>query len=209
MIEERRSGAAAPAWARTIIGGTLMICLASPAWAHSESSVTGGFLAGVSHPLAGLDHLLAMVAVGLWGAFLGRPLIYLLPVIFPSVMAGGAILGMLGTSFPPVEIGIAFSVLLLGGLIAAAQSWPIWAASIVVGIFALFHGYAHGQELPVAADPVGYSLGFVLSTGLLHIFGIGLGFLTRLPGRLAILPRLIGGGIALAGVVFLYRAFAS
>lgn len=208
MIGKRRSeGPTSRACAA--FASALAVLAASPAWAHSESSVAGGFLAGFSHPLAGLDHLLAMVAVGLWGAFLGRPLIYLLPVIFPTVMAGGAVLGMLDMPFPPVEVGIAFSVLLLGGLIAAAASWPVWAASLVVGIFAMFHGYAHGQELPVAADPVGYSMGFVLSTGLLHMFGIGLGFLTRLPGRLALLPRLIGGGIALAGLLFLYRALAS
>ena len=193
-------------------GAAFALCLAllaaAPALAHSESSVAGGFLAGFTHPLYGLDHLLAMVAVGLWGAFLGRQLIYILPVIFPTVMAGGAILGMAGFELPPVELGIALSVLLLGGLIAAAQKLPIWAASAIVAVFAIFHGFAHGQELPVAADPVGYSAGFVLSTGLLHVAGIALGALTNLPRPFALIPRLLGGLIALAGLFFLYRVLA-
>lgn len=188
-------------------GATVVALLvAAPASAHGESSVTGGFLSGFAHPLNGLDHLLAMVAVGLWGAFLGRPLVYVLPVIFPSVMAVGGILGMMGVAAPPVELGIALSVLLLGGLIAAAQPLPIPAASMIVGLFAIFHGFAHGQELPATADPVGYSAGFVLSTGLLHVTGIGLGLLTQLPGPLRLVPRWLGGMIALAGAWFLYRA---
>lgn len=198
---------AASLLAKVVLAAALAAA-ATPALAHSESSVAGGFLAGFTHPLYGLDHLLAMVAVGLWGAFLGRPLIYVLPVVFPTVMAIGGILGMSGIMLPPVELGIALSVLLLGGLVAAAQPLPVLAASLIVGLFAIFHGFAHGQELPVTADPVGYSLGFVLSTGLLHIVGIGLGYLTRLPGALALLPRLLGGIIALAGCYFLYKVIA-
>jgi urease accessory protein len=182
---------------------------AGPALAHSESSVNSGFAAGFGHPLFGLDHLLAMVAVGLWGAFLGRPLIYVLPVIFPTVMAGGAVLGMAAVPFPPVELGIALSVLLLGSLIAAARALRVATACALVGAFAIFHGYAHGQELPVTVDPVGYSAGFVLSTGLLHILGIALGALTKLPGRLSQVPRYIGAGIAVAGLYFLFRVIAS
>jgi urease accessory protein len=187
---------AAAAWSLTA---------AAPAFAHSESGVAGGFLAGFAHPLNGADHLLAMVAVGLWGAFLGRPLIYILPTVFPTVMAGGAILGMAAVELPPIELGIALSVLLLGLLTAAAKSLPIWAASAIVAFFAIFHGFAHGQELPVAADPVGYSAGFVLSTGLLHLLGIALGALTRLPRPFALVPRYLGGLIALAGTYFLYK----
>jgi urease accessory protein len=124
-------------------------------------------------------------------------------------MAGGAILGMAAYELPPVELGIALSVLLLGVLIAAAKSLPIWAASALVGIFAIFHGFAHGQELPVKADPVGYSAGFVLSTGLLHLLGIGLGALTRLPRGFSLVPRYLGGLIALAGAYFLYKALVA
>lgn len=178
---------------------------ASPALAHFDTSLAGGFGAGFRHPLSGPDHLLAMVAVGLWGAFLGRPLIYLLPVIFPTVMAIGGALGMSGMPMPPVEIGIALSVLLLGCAILFAVNPPVWVAAILVGIFAIFHGYAHGQELPSIADPIAFSVGFVLATGLLHLAGITVGLLKeRRNGELII--RCVGALIALCGVFYSYRA---
>lgn len=178
---------------------------AGPAWAHDGSGLAGGFLSGARHPLAGPDHLLAMVSVGLWGAFLGRPLVIVLPVIFPALMAVGGVLGMARAPMPPVEIGIALSVLVLGVAIAGAIRAPVWAASLIVAVFAIFHGYAHGQELPSAADPVGYSVGFVLTTGLLHVAGIGLGLLNTRSGGMVI-TRSMGGLIALAGGYFLFRA---
>ena len=183
------------------------VLVAAPctAEAHAGTGLAGGFSSGFLHPLTGWDHLLAMVSVGLWGAFLGRPLIIALPVIFPTVMAFGALLGMVNLPFPPVEIGIGLSVLLLGGVIAAAWRAPVWAACTIVAIFALFHGYAQGKELPSAADPVGYSAGFVLSTGMLHVAGIGIGTLNNRPGGIAV-TRGLGGLIALAGVWFLYQA---
>jgi urease accessory protein len=184
--------------------GAALIC--GPAQAHTGTGLPGGFVSGFTHPLSGLDHLLAMVSVGLWGAFLGRPLIYRLPVIFPAVMAAGAVLAMVGLRLPPVEIGIALSVLVLGGCIALKIRAPIWAASIIVAIFALFHGYAHGRELPSAADPIGYSAGFVFATGLLHVLGIGIGALNARPGGVVAI-RIGGGFIAAMGVWFLYRAF--
>jgi urease accessory protein len=183
-------------------GALLAAC---PATAHSGTGLPGGFIAGFEHPLSGPDHLLAMVSVGLWGAFLGRPLIYLLPMIFPAVMAGGAVLAMIGVRLPPVEIGIALSVLVLGGCIGMAIKAPIWAASAIIATFAVFHGYAHGRELPSAADPVGYSAGFVLATGLLHVVGIGLGTLNDRPGGL-LMTRTAGWVIAAIGGWFLYRA---
>ncbi|WP_309645702.1 HupE/UreJ family protein [Phenylobacterium sp.] len=187
-----------------LISAGLAFC-ASPAWAHSGATLQGGFASGFLHPIGGPDHLLAMVAVGLWGAFLGRPLVLILPVIFPTVMAVGGVLGMLGVPMPPVELGIAVSVLMLGFMVAAAFRAPVWAASLVVGLFAVFHGYAHGQELPVAADPVAYSLGFVLATGLLHVAGIAVGMLNARPlGR--VVTRGLGAFIAAAGVYFLYAA---
>ncbi len=179
--------------------------LAGSASAHMGTGLPGGFVSGFEHPLSGFDHLLAMVSVGLWGAFLGRPLIIALPVIFPTVMAGGAVLGMAHTPMPPVEIGIAFSVLLLGAMIAFAVKAPVWFACLIVGIFALFHGYAHGAELPSAADPIGYAVGFVLATGLLHVAGIGIGLLNNRPGGIVV-TRSLGALIALAGVGFLYLA---
>lgn len=182
-----------------------MLATAKPALAHTAKSLSLGFVGGVMHPLSGPDHLLAMVAVGLWGAFLGRPLIYLLPVIFPTVMAFGGVLGMAGLHFPPVELGIALSLIVLGVAILARWRAPVWLACIIVGIFGLFHGYAHGLELPSMADPVDFSLGFVLATGSLHVLGIAIGQLRERPGGETIV-RGAGGVIALAGVYFLALA---
>ncbi|QNQ08314.1 HupE/UreJ family protein [Sphingomonas alpina] len=182
-----------------------MTVCTSPAMAHDGTGLAGGFASGFYHPFTGMDHLLAMVAVGLWGAFLGRPLIYLLPVIFPLMMIGGAVLGMAGVPVPPMEIGIALSVIGLGSCIALAWRAPVRVAVAVVALFALFHGYAHGVELPSAADPIGYSTGFVLATGSLHVAGIGLGFLTARPGGMVV-TRLLGCGIGMAGICFLCMA---
>lgn len=181
--------------------------LSLPAYAHTGTGLAGGFLAGFAHPLSGADHLLAMVSVGLWGAFLGRPLIHVLPVVFPAMMVGGAMLGMFGASLPPVETGIALSVLVLGACIALAWRAPAWAAVAVVALFALFHGYAHGRELPAAVDPVGYSSGFVLATGLLHAAGIALGMLCARPVGMAI-ARGLGASIGAAGLWFLLKAMS-
>jgi urease accessory protein len=168
--------------------------------AHTGTGLAGGFIAGFAHPFTGFDHLLAMVSVGLWGAFLGRPLIYVLPVVFPVVMVGGAVLGMFAMPVPSVEMGIALSVTVLGTCIALALRAPVWLAAVIVGAFAIFHGYAHGSELPSAADPAGYSSGFVLATGLLHLLGIGVGAVNRR------LTRGLGGAIGAVGVWFIYRA---
>lgn len=183
------------------------IVAVDPAIAHDGTSMKQGFVSGIMHPVSGLDHLLAMVAVGLWGAALGRPLIVALPVIFPAVMAGGGLLGIAGVPMPPVEIGIAVSVIMLGLAVAARFKAPVWLACVLVGIFGLFHGYAHGQELPAASDPAAYGLGFIIATGTLHVAGITLGLLDRWPsGRWPI--RAIGIGIAVAGFYFLYGTFA-
>ena len=188
-----------------LVLGLLTLFLAGPAAAHTDPGLSGGFLAGFGHPLRGVDHLLAMVAVGIWGAILGRPLVVLLPLIFPTVMAVGGVIGMAGLPFPPVELGIAGSVLVLGLAIALAQKAPVWAACLIVGVFGVFHGYAHGVELPGSSDPVAYSAGFVVATGLLHLAGIALGLLSRYPrGKLAM--RGAGAGIAAAGSWFLLQA---
>src|SRR5262245_13468457 len=170
---------------------------ALPAFAHT-GSVTGGFLGGLAHPVFGPDHVVAMVAVGLWGAFLGVPAIWLLPIVFPLVMAFGGVLGILGVAIPGVEIGIAVSAVLLGMMVALGARPPLWIAAVLVGIFAIFHGHAHGTELPAVA----YAVGFVVATGLLHLAGIAFGLLARWPmGKMAV--RTAGGVIALAGVLFL------
>jgi urease accessory protein len=194
--------------ATTVAAIAIAALFSDPAEAHMGTGLAGGFVSGFVHPLSGADHLLAMVAVGLWGAFLGRPLIHVLPVVFPAMMVGGAILGMFAVPLPPVEIGIACSVLVLGGCIALSVKAPIWAASLVVAVFALFHGYAHGRELPSAADPVGYSAGFVLATGFLHVCGICLGLLTHRPGGV-VMVRGIGAIIAMLGAWFLQHALVT
>ncbi len=178
---------------------------AAPALAHVDPGLAGGFVSGFVHPLSGPDHLLAMVAVGLWGAFLGRPLIILLPVIFPTVMAVGGVLGMIGVPMPPIEIGIALSVLILGGAVALAWRAPVWLAALGVAVFAIFHGYAHGAELPSIADPVAFSLGFVMATGMLHVVGIAIGLVATRPGGASIV-RVLGGLIAVVGVYYLLAA---
>jgi len=181
---------------------TLFMAVSSIAEAHTGGGLSGGFSSGFMHPILGWDHVIAMVAVGIWGAFLGGRAIWILPVTFPLVMAVGGAMGIVGVPVPSVETGIALSAIALGSMVAFAARPPIWVAALIVGIFAIFHGYAHGTELPNAANPLAYSLGFVFSTGLLHLSGIALGLLVRWPmGKIVV--RVIGSMIALAGVGFL------
>jgi urease accessory protein len=184
-----------------------MLFAAVPAYAHSGTGLAGGFVAGVAHPVTGPDHMLAMIAVGLWGHFLQRPLIFLLPMIFPIMMAVGAGIGMFGVGLPPVELGIAASVIVLGALILGAVRLHWIAACAIVAVFALFHGYAHGVELPSAADPIGYSLGFVVATGMLHVFGIAVGALGA-SRRGAMMVRGAGLGVLGMGAYFLWAVRA-
>jgi urease accessory protein len=175
---------------------------ATAASAHTGEGGASGFASGFMHPILGWDHVIAMVAVGLWGAFLGRPAIWVLPIVFPLVMAMGGALGVAGVPLPGVEVGIALSAIVLGGMVAFAARPPLWAAAVIVGAFAVFHGHAHGMELPEAADPLTYSLGFVLATGMLHLGGIAFGLLVRWPaGKVAV--RTGGALIAAGGMAFL------
>lgn len=180
----------------------LFLGISSSAFAHSEAGASSGFISGLMHPIGGLDHVAAMVAVGLWGAFLGRPAIWLLPVVFPLVMAFGGVLGLMNFPIPAVETGIAASAIVLGLVVLFAIRAPLWIAAVLVAFFAIFHGYAHGQELPTSANPLAYSIGFVISTGVLHMAGIALGMLTKLPKGDWII-RAAGGVIAAGGVGFL------
>jgi urease accessory protein len=187
----------------TPLAAVLTIFFASVAQAHTGEGINTGFASGFWHPIYGWDHVVAMVAVGLWGAFLGAPSIWILPVVFPLVMAFGGSLGVLGVPVPMIETGIALSGVVLGLLIFFAVKAPIWVAAIVVGVFAIFHGHAHGTELPDAFSPYGYAVGFVIATGLLHAVGIIFGALTRSEiGRLA--AQGAGGVIALVGAAFLF-----
>ena len=187
------------------LGVTTLVLLStlSVAFAHADAaSITGGFLSGFFHPITGLDHVVAMVAVGLWGAFLGRPAIWILPMVFPLVMAFGGALGIAGVNIPSIETGIALSGIVLGLAVAFAVRPPLWVAAILVGAFAIFHGHAHGTELPNAANPLIYSIGFVIGTGLLHLAGILFGELTRWSwGNTAV--RIAGAVIAFIGLAFL------
>lgn len=173
------------------------------AMAHTDAAtLSGGFLSGFMHPISGLDHVVAMVAVGLWGAFLGKPAIWILPIVFPLVMAFGGALGVAGVPIPYIETGIALSGLLLGLAVAFAVRPPIWVAAVIVGAFAIFHGHAHGAELPKATNPLVFSIGFVIGTGLLHLAGIAIGELTRWSwGEYVV--RAGGGIIAMIGMGFL------
>ncbi len=190
---------------RVLLIGILALPAAA-AWAHSSGhGEVAGFTSGFLHPLLGFDHLLAMVAVGLWGAFLGAPALWLLPVVFPLVMAMGGVLGIAGVPLPGVEVGIAVSALVLGAMVATAARPPLWLAAVIVGLFGIFHGHAHGTELPDAGNALTYTLGFVVCTGLLHVAGIAFGLVVRWPaGRLVV--RCLGGLIGLAGIVFLVAA---
>lgn len=180
----------------------ILLLAASPALAHTGAGVVGGLQAGFLHPILGPDHLLAMVAVGIWGAQLGAPAIWALPIAFPLIMAGGGLLAVGGVGLPLVETTIAASVVVLGALVALAARLPIWLAVVIVAVFALSHGHAHGTELPAAADPIAYSLGFVVATGMLHAIGIAIGLLIRWPqGALAL--RVGGAAVCVAGLYLL------
>ena len=175
------------------------------ALAHAEVHTGGGFVAGFLHPISGLDHVVAMVAVGLWGAVLGPPALWVLPLAFPPVMALGGLLALLGMPLPGVEVGIALSGLVMGVMVLFELRPPLWLAALIVASFAVFHGHAHGAELPADANAMLYSLAFVIATGLLHLVGILLGEARRWPaGR--VLVRLAGAGVALVGLWFLQRA---
>ena len=177
------------------------------AFAHQPGGEAIGFLGGLEHPVSGWDHVLAMVAVGLWGAQLGAPAIWLLPVTFPMVMAFGGMLALLGVPLPGGEIGIAVSAIALGLVVLTEARPPLPAAAALVGFFAIFHGHAHGTELPPGANGLLYSVGFVIATGALHATGIAVGLVHRWRAG-AIALRVAGAVVALAGVVFVWRALA-
>jgi urease accessory protein len=185
----------------------LLVAMTRPLLAHEQVGQAQGFLTGLLHPISGLDHVLAMIAVGLWGAQLGPPAIWMLPVVFPMVMAFGGFLGLVGIPVPGVEIGIALSALLLGLAVATEARPSLAVAATLVAFFAVFHGHAHGTELPPGQSGLAYSIGFVVATGCLHAVGIGIGAVHRWGwGRTAL--RLAGAVVAVAGVGFIWRAFA-
>jgi urease accessory protein len=174
------------------------IAATSPAIAHTGIGLFGesGFAAGFSHPLLGMDHLLAMLGIGIWGAQLGGRAIWAVPAAFLGVMIAGAGLALSGAMLPMVEFGIGGSVLVIGGLIAFGARLPLALAMGLAGLFALFHGHAHGTELPGFAHPAAYGAGFALATALLHGAGFGIAALLRAPA--ARLPLRVGGAMMAA-----------
>ena len=190
-----------------VLAVAVCLLLTPSAQAHVEGGQAVGFVTGLQHPWSGLDHVLAMIAVGLWGAQLGNPAIWVLPITFPMVMSFGAMMGLLGIPLPGIEIGIAVSAILLGGMVLGEVKPKLIVAAIMVGIFAIFHGHAHGTELPVGQSGLLYSMGFVIATGVLHGIGITIGFIHRWPaGKLAL--RGAGAFIAAMGFFFLWQAVA-
>jgi len=176
--------------------------LPTAAWAHPGHGAAVGFVHGFVHPVTGIDHVLAMVAVGMFAAKLGGRALWAVPLTFVSVMALGGALGVAGIGVPFVEAGIAISVIVLGLAVALRWQWPVAAAMALVGVFAIFHGHAHGAEMPVDASGLEYGLGFMLATALLHAVGIGLGLGIARFGRTTS-PRVVqisGTAMAVAGV---------
>lgn len=183
----------------------LSVALPISAFAHTRGGEAVGFTSGFVHPISGLDHILAMIAVGLWGAQLGKPALWVLPVVFPMVMALGGMMGLLGIKLPGIELCIALSAVALGFAVFREAKPKLWIAAVIVGFFAVFHGHAHGTELPEGANGLLYSIGFVMATGLLHLIGIAIGTIHRWPAG-KILLRIAGGGVAVAGLFFLWQA---
>jgi urease accessory protein len=186
---------------------TLAMLCAQPALAHPQKGAAVGFVTGFLHPISGPDHVLAMVAVGLWGAQLGAPAIWLLPVAFPMVMAFGGMLGLMGVPIPGVEYGIAASAILLGAAVMFEIRPPLGVAVALVGLFAICHGHAHGTELPPDQSALLYSMGFVIATGCLHGVGIGIGTVYQWTWGQK-LVRAAGAAISAGGVFFMWQALA-
>jgi urease accessory protein len=181
----------------------LAVC--SPVWAHHEGSLSsaGGFAAGLAHPWFGLDHLLAMVAVGLLAAQMRGRALWLLPAAFLGMMIVGGALGMAGYQPPYIETGIALSVVALGAAVAWGSKYPLAAATACVGMFGLIHGHAHGAEMPALAAPALYACGFLAATALLHAVGVASGVALVGHRRWAALVRWSGAGITCAGLMML------
>jgi urease accessory protein len=173
--------------------------LPSLALAHADAGGAHGFMHGFGHPIGGLDHILAMLAVGLWAAQLGKRAMWAVPCTFVAVMVLGGVLGFSGIAIPFVEAGILASIFVLGVLIAAAVKAPLAVSSLVVATFAVFHGHAHGTEMPTSIGAASYAAGFALATALLHLAGMGLGLLMQ-QVQLQSLSRVAGGAIALSGL---------
>ena len=192
-------------WLGLAISGALMPTVAS---AHTGIGDTGGFAHGFLHPVTGLDHILAMVTVGIFAWQLGGRAIWLVPASFVAIMALGGMLGIAAIGVPLVELAIAVSVIVLGAMVAAGVKAPLAVAMGIVGLFAMFHGHAHGAVMPETAAGVAYGLGFMLATAMLHLAGVGIGFLIGRSGDQygQVGVRAAGGVVAIAGIGILAGA---
>jgi urease accessory protein len=192
----------------TLILAALLL-IPTAALAHTGAGAVHGFAYGFAHPLGGLDHVLAMVAVGIFAAQLGGRALWLVPATFVLAMAAAGLAGIAGVPIPFVEVGIALSVVVLGAIVALKARAPVAVAMGLVGFFAVFHGYAHGAEMQQGAGGAAYGLGFMAATALLHMVGIGFGTPVGLAGknRVETVYRIAGGLTTVAGIVLLVRAF--
>lgn len=188
-----------------LVLGALLGLIPTTVYAHDGSNVPfGGFLAGLVHPVLGYDHFLAMLSVGILSAQIGGRAIWTVPATFVGVMAVGGALGLMGTGFQYVELGIAFSLIILGIVIAAERKLAVGLAMTAVGIFATFHGYAHGSEVPTTAQPILYALGFLTGTALIHILGVVIGDIARHYEQGKLILRGGGAVVAFVGVLFAF-----
>jgi urease accessory protein len=178
--------------------GAFALLAATPAFAHVGIGATSGFAAGFQHPLSGLDHMTVMIAVGLWAALKGGRALWVWPAAFVGVMLVGGALGMAHIPVPFVEPGILASVIALGLLVALAVDLPVWTGAVIIGAFALFHGHAHGTEVPETASGIEYMAGFALATAFLHATGIAAAI--GLGARFRTFTRFAGAAVAVAGV---------
>jgi len=190
---------------RSILFALLLSAIPSVAYAHDGTNLPlGGFLSGMVHPVLGYDHLLAMLSVGILSAQIGGRAIWTVPATFVSVMALGGLLGLIDIGLNATELGIAISLVILGSVIAAERSISTRIAMIGVGFFAVFHGYAHGAEMPDTAQPFMYALGFLIGTALIHIAGLVIGDIARHYERGKVILRVGGGMIAFVGLLFIF-----
>jgi urease accessory protein len=186
---------------KPFILAAVLAVTATPTLAHTGTHPISGFAAGFLHPVGGLDHMLAMVGVGLFAAILGRSALVALPASFVLMMMAGGVMGMVGLNVPAVELAVAASVVAMGAVVALGWSWSVSAAAVLVGFFALFHGYAHGAEIPSEAAALPYGMGFALTSAALHAIGI---FLNRMVLGDGKATRALGAAIAIAGLMLAF-----
>jgi urease accessory protein len=193
---------------RPSLAAAMVVLTPAVAFAHTGVGDASSFVHGLGHPISGLDHILAMLMVGVFAWQLGGRAVWLVPVTFVGVMAASGTLGIAGIEVPFVEIGIAFSVMVLGAIVAFDIKVPAATATGVVGLFAIFHGHAHGAEIPEDAGGIAYATGFMIATALLHLSGISAGFLMGKAGEHygSAVVRLAGGLATVAGVALLVGA---